>query len=213
MKIVRSFFKMIGALLSTAQTLLFGTVSLLLILVLLSAPFADNAPSVPEGGALVANFSGFLVEEKTVVDPISMITQGEPASEVLITDVTAALQQAAGDDRIQLLVLDLNNFNGGMMPHLEIIGDAIAEFRTSGKKVIALSDNYSQSDLLLAVEADEVLMNLEGAALIEGFSAYRTYFSSLLKRFDVTINLFKIGSHKSASETFVPCSFKFFSVE
>ena len=203
MTIVKGLFRMIWSLLKTAQTLLFGTLAFFLILALLTAPFSSSTPEIPEGGALVANLSGFLVEEKTATDPFTFITQEGPPPEVLITDVTDALSQAASDDRINLLVLDLNRFNGGMMPHLQIIADAIAEFRTAGKKVIALSDNYSQSDLLLAVEADEVLMNPEGAAIIEGFSAYRTYFSSLLKKFDVTIHLFRVGQYKSATEPYI----------
>ena len=203
MTIVKGFFKMIWSVLKTAQTLLFGTLAFLLLLALLTAPFSSSGPEIPEGSALVAELSGILVEEKTDADPFTLITQEGPPPEMLITDVTDALGQAASDDRIKLLVLDLNRFNGGMMPHLEIIADAIAKFRASGKKVIALSDNYSQSDLLLAVEADEVLMNPEGAAVIEGFSAYRTYFSSFLKSFDVTINLFRVGQYKSATEPYI----------
>jgi len=45
-------------------------------------------------------------------------------------------------------------------------------------------------------------MNPEYAALPEGFSAYRTYFSSLLQRLNVTVNLFKVGQYKSAAEPY-----------
>ena len=195
-------FQLFWKLLKALQTLLFGLIALGLFLALIAAPFSDNASQMPEDGALVLNPSGVLVEEKTAVDPLNFLADDGGPSEVLLQDLVVALEQARDDPRITTLVLNLDDFGGGLMPHLEIIGDGIRDFRASGKKVIAASNGYSQSSLLLAAEADEILMNPEYAALPEGFSAYRTYFSSLLQRFDVTVNVFKVGRYKSAVEPY-----------
>ena len=195
-------FQLFWKLLKALQTLLFGLIALGLFLALIAAPFSDNASQMPEDGALVLNPSGVLVEEKTAVDPLNFLADDGGPSEVLLQDLVVALEQARDDPRITTLVLNLDNFGGGLMPHLEIVADGIRDFRASGKKVIAASNGYSQSSLLLAAEADEILMNPEYAVLPEGFSAYRTYFSSLLQRLDVTVNLFKVGQYKSAAEPY-----------
>ena len=195
-------FQLFWKLLKALQTLLFGLIALGLFLALIAAPFFDNASQMPEDGALVLNPSGVLVEEKTAVDPLNFLADDGGPSEVLLQDLVVALEQARDDPRITTLVLNLDNFGGGLMPHLEIVADGIRDFRASGKKVIAASNGYSQSSLLLAAEADEILMNPEYAALPEGFSAYRTYFSSLLQRLNVTVNLFKVGQYKSAAEPY-----------
>ncbi|MDC3364920.1 signal peptide peptidase SppA [Pseudomonadales bacterium] len=195
-------FQLFWKLLKALQTLLFGLIALGLFLALIAAPFSDNASQMPEDGALVLNPSGVLVEEKTAVDPLNFLADDGWPSEVLLQDLVVALEQARDDPRITTLVLNLDNFGGGLMPHLEIVADGIRDFRASGKKVIAASNGYSQSSLLLAAEADEILMNPEYAVLPEGFSAYRTYFSSLLQRLNVTVNLFKVGQYKSAAEPY-----------
>jgi protease IV len=195
-------FQLFWKLLKALQTLLFGLIALGLFLALIAAPFFDNASQMPEDGALVLNPSGVLVEEKTAVDPLNFLADDGGPSEVLLQDLVVALEQARDDPRITTLVLNLDNFGGGLMPHLEIVADGIRDFRASGKKVIAASNGYSQSSLLLAAEADEILMNPEYAVLPEGFSAYRTYFSSLLQRLNVTVNLFKVGQYKSAAEPY-----------
>ena len=195
-------FQLFWKLLKALQTLLFGLIALGLFLALIAAPFSDNASQMPEDGALVLNPSGVLVEEKTAVDPLNFLADDGGPSEVLVQDLVVALELARDDPRITTLVLNLDNFGGGLMPHLEIVADGIRDFRAAGKKVIAASNGYSQSSLLLAAEADEILMNPEYTVLPEGFSANRTYFSSLLNRLNVTVNLFKVGQYKSAAEPY-----------
>ena len=190
-------------LLKTLQTLLFGLLALGLVVGLFTATFSNQQPIVPDAGALVLNLSGYVVEAKTSVDPFNVLAGGDAPEEVLLSDVQKALEKASNDDRITTLVLELDNFYGGLMPHLELIADDIAAFRASGKKVIAASRGYEQSALLLAVEADEILMDPEYAALPEGYAAYRTYFKSFLDRFNITINLFKVGQYKSAAEPYI----------
>ena len=93
--------------------------------------------------------------------------------------------------------------NSSYIPILQRIAKAIDDFKSSGKKVIAIGTQYTQSALFLAAHADEVLMDPEGAALIEGYGMYRTYYKTLLENFDVSINLFKVGEYKSAMEPYI----------
>jgi protease-4 len=157
---------------------------------------------VPDHGALVLNLEGYLVEEKTAVDPVAFLRSGERPIETHLRSVIESLEYAQADERIGWVVLELDQFGGGLMPHLEQVADALKTFKTSGKPVIAASRTYNQSALLIAAEADEILMNGEYSAIPEGFSAYRMYFKRLLSDFDVNVNLFKVGRYKSAAEPY-----------
>ena len=199
---IKRFFKFLWQAMQAAQTVLFGGLALGLTIALIIGLLTSDKPNIPDGGALVMNPSGFLVEQKSAIDPQQFLQTGEGPDETLVQDLVDALSIAKTDQRIKLVILNLEDFSGGLMPHLELVADAISDFRESGKKVIAVSFGYQQSDLFLAAHADEILMNPEFEALPEGFGTYRTYYKTLLDNFDVTVNLFKVGKYKSAAEPY-----------
>ena len=195
-------FRWFWRLLTISQTVVLGLLGLAILLALVAAPFSDEGPEVPDRGALVLNLEGYLVEEKTAVDPVAFLRSGERPIETHLRSVLESLEYAQADDRIGWVVLELDQFGGGLMPHLEQVADALKAFKSNGKPVIAASRAYNQSALLIAAEADEILMNAEYSAMPEGFSAYRMYFKRLLTDFDVNVNLFKVGRYKSAAEPY-----------
>ncbi len=195
-----------GGILSTLKTLntvVFGVLSLAILVALGVSVAGQDGPEVPEGGALVLNPVGPLVEQKSAVDFQTVLRTGDLPEETLVKDVLDALELAAEDERISVVVLHLDGLGGGLLPKLERIAAAITRFRESGKKVIAIGTFYNQAGLYLSAHADEVLLDPEGMALPEGFGAYRTYYKTLLDDFDVTVNLFKVGKYKSAIEPFI----------
>jgi len=123
--------------------------------------------------------------------------------QALVKDITDALALAKDDSKIGLVVLDLDKLKHGLLPKLETISNAINDFQTSGKKVIAVANNYSQSALYIAAHADEVLLNPEGFAVPEGFAIYRPYFKSFLEKHDVSVEVFKVGTYKAAVDPFL----------
>jgi protease-4 len=188
--------------LKAVQVFVFGIISLVLVIGLLVGGLGGNDTEVPEGGALVLNPVGGLVEQKTAIDPQVLLTSGKVPKQTLVKDILDALALAKDDERIQYLVLDFDNMGSAYISKLQRIAAAIDDFKSSGKKVIATGTQYSQSGLFLAAHADEVLMNPEGAALPEGYGMYRTYYKTLLANYDVSINIFRVGKFKSALEPF-----------
>jgi protease IV len=198
----RSWLQFLWNSLKAAHTLVFGIFSVLLIIAVFVSISEPGAAKIPDGGALVLNPSGLLVEQKTALEFEALLQGQEKPNETLVKDIIDALALARDDDRIQSLVLRLDELQGGLLPKLQRIANAIADFKTSGKRVVATGMNYNQSSLLLAAQADEVFLNPEGFALPQGFSMHRTYYKTLLENFDVSINLFKVGKYKSAVEPF-----------
>ena len=102
-------------LLTISQTLVFGVLGLVVLVGLLMALFSDDSPGIPDRGALVLDLQGVLVEE-AAIDPLELLQSGERPMETHLRSVIKALDLAADDDRIGWLVLDLDEFGGGLMP-------------------------------------------------------------------------------------------------
>ncbi len=201
--IVRRVFRFWWRALKALNTLVFGLLSVLIIAAIVAALISQRGPDMPEGAALLLNPAGTLVEQETAVSSAALFQGGELPQQALVSDIIDALALARDDKRIDLVVLDLDRLEQGLLPKLERVAASIVDFRSSGKKVIATADNYSQSALYLAAHADEVLLNPEGMALPQGFAMYRTYFREFLDEHAVSVNLFKVGKYKSAADPFL----------
>ena len=165
-------------------------------------------PKVPDGAALVLNIRGTIVEELAAVDPIERIVArntgaGAMASETLLKDLVDALRLAKDDARIKAVYLDTNDMAGGGFAKLRVLRAAIADFKKSGKKVIAYGDDYLQSPYYLAAQADEVYLHPQGMVLIYGFGGYYNFYKEGLDRFGIEMHVFRVGEYKSAVEPYL----------
>ncbi len=165
---------------------------------------SSSAPSVPDRAALVVRPQGNLVEQLSG-DPIQRAVEnarGQQRQETLLWDLVEAIRGAATDDRIRVLVLDLDKMQGAGQPMLEELASAIHDFRASGKPVIAYGTAYDQDQYYLAAQADKVYLDPTGYVMIEGYSRYPLYFKGLLQKLGVDVNVFRVGTFKSAVEIF-----------
>ena len=163
--------------------------------------FGDNLQPIPEQGALYLAPQGFLVDQKTYTDPFNQILfqDDQQSSETLVRDVIEALDTARYDERITHLLLDTGYLAGGSLSKLEEIGSALKRF-SAEKTIIAVGDNFTQSQYFLAAHADEIMLNPLGGVMITGFGAYRSYFKEALDKMKITVNIFRAGQYKSAVE-------------
>ena len=177
---------------------------LLVIFAVLIGILRGSVPRIPAKAALLVAPEGQLVEQLSG-DPLERAlqqTRGETHRETLLWDLTDSIRAAAKDARIPAVALDLDKFEGGTQPTLEELAAALREFRASGKKVIAYGAEMTQERYYLAAQADEVLLDPMGLVLIDGYDRYRMYLKDALDKLGVAINVFRVGSFKSAVETF-----------
>jgi len=157
-----------------------------------------------EKGALLLNLDGFVVEEPSAPDPLTVLVSGQaPVGEIRAMDVVRALRTAAKDDRVKLVALDLSGFMGGGLVHMQDIGYALDEARKAGKKVYAFGLAYLDDGLLLAAHADEVWLDPQGGAFITGQGTSRLYYAELLEKTKVKVNVYRVGTFKSAVEPYL----------
>lgn len=195
--------------LSMGTSLLSSLLFLGLALALFSL-FYQPEVVVPEGAALVIAPAGDIVEEAAGIDPFSSLINGYVGipipKETLLQDVLDAINAAADDQRIKLLVLSLRDMEYSGLDQLQVIGRSLARFKKSGKKIIAIDDEYNQGQYYLASFADEVLLNPMGAVHLRGFGVFRLYLKELIDRLAINFHVFKVGTFKSAVEPFTRSS-------
>jgi protease-4 len=177
------------------------------LLLALLALALSGRPRVPASAALVLKPQGTIVEQLSASDPVQRLLAeqagaGTAAKETLLKDLVDAIRAAKADKRIKALYLDLNDLSGAGMTKLRDLRAALADFRGSGKKVLAYADNYLQTEYYLAAQADEVYLHPEGVLLLQGFGGYRNYYKDGLDRLGVDVHVFRVGEYKSATEPF-----------
>ena len=200
---VRSFFSGLWRGLDGLRKAL-HLVLLLVIFAVLLAALRGSVPRIPAKAALLVEPEGQLVEQLSG-QPLERALQearGEEHEETLLWDLTDSIRIAATDPRIQVVALDLEKFEGGTQPTLEELARALREFRAAGKKVIAYGVELTQERYYLAAQADEIYLDPMGFVLIDGYDRYRTYLKEALDKLGVDINVFRVGTYKSAVETY-----------
>ncbi len=179
-------------------------VLLIVIFGVIAWAVTSSTPGVQDRTALVVQPQGRLVEQLSG-DPVQRAienAQGQQRQETLLWDLVEAIRGAATDNRIRVLVLDLDKMEAAGQPMLEELASAIDKFRASGKPVIAYGTTYGQDPYYLAAQADKVYLDPTGYVMIEGYSRYPLYFKGLLQKLGVDVNVFRVGTFKSAVEIF-----------
>lgn len=189
----------------TARRLVFNLIFLVLLVALVSLALSDKGPEVPEKGALVISPVGNLVEQ-LAGDPVQRAVDkltGNDTPETLMLDLVDGIRAAKDDDRIQALVLDLDNLGGAGLTKLQVLRQELESFKASGKPLIATADNYTRNSYYLASLADEVYLHTMGLVLLDGYGRYRTYHKEGIDRLELDWNIFKVGTYKSAVEPYM----------
>ncbi len=200
---MRRLFSFLGRIIDAVRVVLARLVFLLFVGFVLFLVFSGPEPlTVPEGSALVWAPSGVITEQRTQANPVDLLLGPALPANSVLQDLQDALTRAKTDDRITALVLDLENLLGVSPAHLEILGDALADFKDSGKLVYAYGDYFSQGQYALASYADTITLHPMGSIMITGYGGNQLFIRDLLDRLNINVHVFRVGEFKSAAEPF-----------
>ncbi len=190
------------------NVLFFGLLLLfLMIFMAVLGKGASSAKVLQDRTTLVIAPEGRLVEQYST-DPVSRALAkalGETsAEEIQLRDLVRAIEAAKDDKKIERVVLNLDKLQPSGFASMREVTNALQELRAAKKQVVAFSENMSQSQYLLAAQADEIYLDPMGSLLLEGLGRYRQYFrTGLQEKLGVDVHLFKVGEYKSAAEPYV----------
>lgn len=190
------------SLLTWIRVAVFNLIFLFIVLVIIVALGAQKTPVLPAEFALRVAPSGMLVDQRSYVDPVSLLLSdvSPEESETLVRDLVEAINFAAEDERVTTLVLELDYLLVGGISKLQEIGQALEHFKASGKKIIAYGDNFTQDQYYLASYADTIYLNDMGAILLTGYGTYRNYIKGTLDKLEINFHVFRSGKFKDAVE-------------
>ncbi|MGO3805548.1 MAG: signal peptide peptidase SppA [Sphingobacterium sp.] len=202
---MRSFFKYV---LATVTGI--GIVVVLLVVVLIAIitttvrqMSSGNDTPVPSNSILYISLN-HEITERTEENPFEGITVpglGEVKS-LGLNDIIGRIRAAKTDDRIKGIYLNPRSVNTGFAS-TKAIYDALDDFKTSGKFIVAYSDVFTQKAYMLASLADKVYINPEGSLDFKGLSATVTFMKEALDKLGVQMQVVKVGTYKSAVEPFI----------
>ncbi|RPG50732.1 MAG: signal peptide peptidase SppA [Gammaproteobacteria bacterium TMED1] len=203
-----SFLRRLWLMISHIKNAIGNIVFLSIITILFFALFQSRGVKVQDGSALVLNPKGSIVEQKSFVNPLGSIISGNRTLEVSLQELLTVIKDARSDGRIALLVLDLARLGEASIGHLEEIGIALQEFKSSGKTIIAVGSSYTQTQYYLASFADEIILeggslNPLGGVMLTGLSIHPLYYKTLLDKLDLDFRVFAAGEYKDAVEPYL----------
>ena len=177
---------------------------LLLFFVALWAALSARSPlTMPSDAALVLDLDGSVVEQATPGTAFAFFSGADMPPEIQVRDVIGALDAARSDSRIKLVVLDLDTFLGAGQANLQSIGAALRAFKAAGKPVYAYATAYTDDGYYLAAQATQAWINPLGGVLLSGPGGPNLYFKGALDKLDIDVEVFKVGTYKSAVEPFI----------
>ena len=184
----------------------FGLLFLVFIFFIIAAGSGGVKPLM-ERTTFVLAPEGRLVEQFTA-DPatraLAKALGDKSAEEVQLRDLLRAIEAAQKDEKIERMLLRVDQLQPTGYASLREVAAALAKFRASGKQIVAFGENLSQTQYLLAAQADEVYLDPMGSLMLEGLGRYRQYYrEGLQDKLGVDVHLFKVGEYKSAAEPYV----------
>ena len=156
---------------------------------------------IEKNSVLFLDFNGS-IEERAVENPLASIMNDEFKSYGL-DEIIAAIKEAKINKDIKGIYLQAGVVEGISSASLEEIRGELESFKESGKFVVAYGDQYSQGLYYLATVADKVILNPQGSIGWHGLASSPIFYKDLLEKIGVEMQIFKVGTYKSAVEPFI----------
>ncbi|NUO03720.1 MAG: signal peptide peptidase SppA [Saprospiraceae bacterium] len=118
-----------------------------------------------------------------------------------VHDIIKSIEHAKTDDRIKGILIEADGITAGFTT-TGAVRKALADFKTSGKFIIAYSDYYTQGAYYMVSVADEIYLNPLGMVDFRGFAAQVPFFKDMLDRLGISMQVFYAGKFKSATEPY-----------
>lgn len=159
----------------------------------------NAAQNVEKNSVFVLNLSGTISEQGSE-NPLSMFT-GDNSLNSGLNDILSSIKKAKANDDIKGIYIEAGALAANYAT-LQEIRNALADFRKSGKWIVAYGDFYTQGAYYVASIADKVYINPKGIVDWHGIGAQTMFYKDFMAKFGVKWEVVKVGTFKSATETF-----------
>lgn len=169
--------------------------------------FSSSSVKLEDKTVYRLQLKGTLVEQAKEDNPFAelmgSVPYGNYASDetVGLDDILSNIRLAKNDDKILGIWLDGAELS--MAPaSAKAIRDALLDFKTSGKWIIASAKNYRETNYYVVSVADRICLDPTGSVAWHGMFAQKMYYTRLMEKIGVKMNIIKVGTFKSAVEPY-----------
>ncbi|WP_018669260.1 signal peptide peptidase SppA [Bacteroides gallinarum] len=173
-------------------------ISILMVFSMVSS--SESETQVRKNSVMMLELNGTLAE-RSQENPLDFL-MGDDYKTYGLDDILAAIKKAKEHEDIKGIYIQATSLGTGFAS-LEEIRSALQDFKESGKFIVAYSDAYTQGLYYLSSVADKVLLNPQGMLEWRGLAASPIFFKDLLEKIGVKMQVFKVGTYKSAVEPFI----------
>jgi len=161
----------------------------------------DTQTVIKENSVLHLKLDG-PITENDIEDPFEGLPIPGAVSSIGLLPLKKSIEQAKQDPNIKGIYLDLSVFMNGFGVAREI-RQALLDFKSSGKWIVAYSEFYTESAYYVVSAADKVYLNPEGDLEFNGLSVEVSFFKKLFDKLEIKPQIFRVGDFKSAVEPFM----------
>lgn len=164
---------------------------------------SDTETVVKKNSVMMLDLNGILVErtQESLENVLSMLT-GDNSNVYGLDDILASIKKAKENENIKGIYIQASAL-GSPYASLQAIRNALTDFKESGKFIIAYSDGYTQGLYYLSSVADKVILNPKGMIEWRGIASAPIFYKDLLQKVGIEMQIFKVGTYKSAVEPFI----------
>ena len=191
-----AFATVVGFLISGFCLMILG----IMFFAALVASTENTTTTVKDRSVFVLELNGN-VAERYQTSPLDKLL-GEDFSTYGLDQILSSIRKAKENESIAGIYIEAGNF---VCPtaSLQEIRRALLDFKESGKFIVAYGGNYTQSTYYLASVADNLAVNPSGSIAWQGLSAQTVFLKGLLEKIGVEMQIFRVGTYKSAVEPFI----------
>ena len=162
---------------------------------------SESAPTkVEDNSVFVIKLSGSISERAEGSTPFDAVLGMNDMSAMGLDDLIASIRKAKDNDDIKGIYLEggLTEFDAPATA--QQLRDALKDFKTSGKWIVAYADQYMQANYYVVSVADKVYLNAEGNVDFKGLGGKGEYMKGLYDKIGVKYLTAKVGKYKSYVE-------------
>jgi protease-4 len=199
---MKNFFKTFSA--SVLGTIFaFVLLSFLLTLSIILIVFftGTNLRKSPEDSPILKiNLNG-IINEREFYDPMSLAFFNIGLRNQGLNDILAAIKNAKESSKVKGIYLNLGFAQSGTATMQEI-RNALIDFKSSGKFIVAYGEIISQKTYYAASVANKIILNPLGMLDFKGLGVMQQYHKGIFEKMGVEIQTFKVGTYKSYVEPY-----------
>ena len=199
---MKDFFKYVLA--TIVGLILTSIIMTIICIVSMAGMMASENMSQPvkENSILRIKLQGIISERGGENDPLALLMNDADMENISLDVALDALKKAAKNDKVKGIYLE-GGILGANPAELQELRQGLVEFKKSGKWIVAYADQYSRASYYLCSTADKVYLNPIGMLDWSGMASQPIFYKGLLEKVGIKMQVFKVGTYKSAVEPFI----------